>query len=272
MKPIYFSILILFSVTMCSSKPKEPVVLIQTTYGNIKVKLYNETPIHRDNFLKLAKEGFYKNLIFHRIIDGFMIQGGDPKTRNMAEKDTIAEDKTMGSTIPSEIKFPAYFHKKGALAAARWGNEENPEKASDPSQFYIVTGVVRSDNKLDEIEKQRFERLKQKIYSDLQSRNMDSIKSMYKEGRKEAIAELRAKLLEQANKEAESRRPEITYTEEQREFYKVRGGTPHLDNEYTVFGEVIEGMDVVDKIQKVRTNEKDKPFQNIFMNVIVLEE
>jgi peptidylprolyl isomerase/peptidyl-prolyl cis-trans isomerase B (cyclophilin B) len=257
---------------MCSSKPKEPVVLIQTTYGNIKVKLYNETPIHRDNFLKLAGEGFYKHLTFHRVINDFMIQGGDPETRDMAETDTIAEDKTMGSTIPAEIKFPMYFHKKGALAAARWGDAENPQKASDPSQFYIVTGMIRSDSKLDEIEKQRFERLKQKIYSDLQSQNMDSIKSMYKDGRKEAIAELRAKLLGQAEKEAGARKPEITYTEEQREFYKVRGGTPHLDNEYTVFGEVIEGMDVVDKIQKVRTNGKDKPLKNIFMNVVVVEK
>jgi cyclophilin family peptidyl-prolyl cis-trans isomerase len=257
---------------MCSNKPKEPVVLIQTTYGNIKVKLYNETPIHRDNFLKLAKQGFYKHLTFHRIINDFMIQGGDPKTRDMAETDTIAEDNTMGSTIPAEIKFPMYFHKRGALAAARWGDAENPRKESDPSQFYIVTGVIRSDNKLDEIEKQRFERLKQKIYSDLQSQNMDSIKSMYKDGRKEAIAELRAKLLVQAEKEAETGKQGITYTKEQREFYKLRGGTPHLDNEYTVFGEVIEGMDVVDKIQKVRTNEKDKPFKNIFMNVVVLEE
>lgn len=272
MKYICLSVLILLSVTMCSSKPKEPILLIQTSYGNIKVKLYNETPIHRDNFIKLAEEGFYKNLKFHRVIDEFMIQGGDPKTREMKDSDTIPEDKTMGSTIPAEIKFPMYFHKRGTLAAARWGDAENPEKASDPSQFYIVTGLIRSDEKLNEIEKQRFERLKQKIYTDLQSQNMDTIKAMYKDGRKEEIAELRAKLLEQAEKEAEARRPEITYTEEQREFYKTRGGTPHLDNEYTVFGEVIEGMDVVDKIQKVRTNEKDKPLKNVVMNIVVLEK
>jgi peptidylprolyl isomerase/peptidyl-prolyl cis-trans isomerase B (cyclophilin B) len=257
---------------MCNSKSKEPIVLIQTTYGNIKVKLYNETPIHRDNFIRLSEEGFYKNLIFHRVIKDFMIQGGDPKTgRKIAEADTVAEEK-MGNTIPAEIKFPTYFHKRGALAAARWGDAENPEKASDPSQFSIVTGTIRSDNKLDEIEKQRFERLKQKIYADMQSKNMDTIKAMYKDGRKEELAELRTKLLEQAEKEAEARKPEITYTEEQREFYKKRGGTPHLDNEYTVFGEVIEGMDVVDKIQNVKTNEKDIPLQNIIMNIVVLEK
>lgn len=272
MRGFYISFLILFSMTMCNNKPKESILLIQTSYGNIKVKLYNETPIHRDNFIKLAEEGFYKNLTFHRIIDEFMIQGGDPQTRNMMDADSLVEDETMGRTIPAEIRFPLLYHKKGALAAARWGDAENPEKASDPSQFYIVTGVVRSDNKLDEIEKQRFERLKQKIYADLQSANMDTIKVMYKEGNKSAIAELRAKWQDEALRQAEARKSEVFYNEEQRKYYKERGGTPHLDNEYTVFGEVIEGMDVIDKIQKVKTDGKDKPLKNILMNVVVLEK
>lgn len=267
-----FIILISLSATMCNSKPKEPILLIQTSYGNIKVKLYNETPIHRDNFIKLAEEGFYKGLTFHRVIEDFMIQGGDPKTRSIAETDTIPEDKEMGATIPAEIKFPMYFHKRGALAAARWGEAENPERASDASQFYIVTGELRSDNKLSEIEKQRFERMKQRIYAELQSANMDTIKALYKEGNRTAITDLRTKWQDEAEKEAKVREPEILYTEEQREFYKTRGGTPHLDNEYTVFGEVIEGMDVVDKIQSVRTNEKDKPLKNVVMNIVVLEK
>lgn len=267
-----FIILISLSATMCNSKPKEPIVLIQTSYGNIKVKLYNETPIHRDNFIKLAEEGFYKGLTFHRVIEDFMIQGGDPKTRSIADTDTIPEDKEMGATITAEIKFPMYFHKRGALAAARWGDAENPERASDASQFYIVTGELRSDNKLSEIEKQRFERMKQRIYAELQSANMDTIKALYKEGDRIAITDLRTKWQDEAEKEAKAREPEILYTEEQREFYKTRGGTPHLDNEYTVFGEVIEGMDVVDKIQSVRTNEKDKPLKNVVMNIVVLEK
>ena len=256
---------------MRSNKLKEPIVILQTSYGNIKIKLYNETPIHRDNFLKLAEEGFYKDLTFHRVIKDFMIQGGDPKTRsnpNMSSE----EDTIMGNTIPAEIKFPLYFNKRGALAAARWGDAENPTKASDASQFYIVTGQLKFDDKLNEIEKQRLERLKQSIYNELQSSNMDTIKTLYKEGNRSGITDLRNQWRELSEKQANERKNEILYTEEQREFYKIRGGAPHLDNEYTVFGEVIEGMDIVEKIENARTNEKDKPLNNIFMNIIVVEK
>lgn len=258
---------------MCSSK-NEPVVLIQTNYGNIKVKLYDETPIHRDNFIKKAEEGFYKDLTFHRVIKDFMIQGGDSKnhySQDSLPKDSVG-DNNRGDTIPAEIKFPLYFHKRGALAAARWGDAENPTKASDASQFYIVTGELRFDEKLDEIEKQRLERLKQSLYNNLQSANMDTIKSLYKEGNRSAITELREDWRQQAEKEALEKMPDMKYSDQQREIYKTRGGTPHLDGEYTVFGEVIEGMDVVDKIQNVKTNEKDRPVTPVVMNVIVLEK
>ncbi len=256
---------------MCSNKPKEPVLLIQTSYGNIKVKLYNETPMHRDNFIKLAEEGFYKDLTFHRVIKDFMIQGGDSKTRNNLDT-TSTENNTMGDTITAEICFPQYYHKRGALAAARWGDAENPTKASDISQFYIVTGELKFDEKLNELEKQRFERLKQSIYNKLQSANIDTIKVMYKEGNRTAISELRSKISVEAEQEANIRKEEILYTQEQRAIYKTKGGAPHLDNEYTVFGEVIEGMDIVDKIQNIKTNEKDKPIKNVVMNIIVLEK
>ncbi|WP_029903758.1 peptidylprolyl isomerase [Prevotella sp. 10(H)] len=259
---------------MCNNKEKEPIVVLQTSYGNIKIKLYNETPVHRDNFIKLAEQGFYKDLAFHRVIKDFMIQGGDPKSRKTESEDDllVVEEKKMGDTTTSEIKFPMYYNKRGALAAARWGDAENPTRASDASQFYIVTGELAFDEKLNELEKTRFERLKQRIYNKLQSDNKDSIKAYYKEGKREEITELRNKMLADAEKEAEARREEILYTEAQREFYKTRGGAPHLDNEYTVFGEVLEGMDVVDKIQNVKTNEKDKPIERILMNVVVLEK
>lgn len=271
MKNLWLFILILL-FTMCSNKPKEPIVVIQTSYGNIKVKLYNETPGHRDNFLKLAEEGFYKNLTFHRVIQDFMIQGGDPKTRNVSDTTALEEDKTLGDTIPAEIKFPQLFHKRGALAAARWGDAENPTKASDASQFYIVTGELCSDNKLSEIEKQRYERLKQKIYKDIQSANLEALKALLKSGDSTSASAMRADWLKQAEEQAKVRESEILYTDKQREFYKTRGGTPFLDNEYTVFGEVLEGMDVVDKIQSVKTNEKDKPLKSVFMNIVVLEK
>jgi cyclophilin family peptidyl-prolyl cis-trans isomerase len=257
---------------MCSNKPKEPVVVIQTSYGNIKVKLYNETPGHRDNFLKLAEEGFYKNLTFHRVIEGFMIQGGDPQTRNASDTAALKEERTPGDTIPAEIRFPQFFHKRGALAAARWGDAENPAKASDASQFYIVTGELCFDDKLSEIEKQRYERLKQKIYREIQSSNIDKLKSLLKSGDSIAASAMRADWLKQAEEQAKSGESEILYTDKQREFYKTRGGAPFLDNEYTVFGEVLEGMDIVDKIQSVRTDGKDKPLKSIFMNVLIVPE
>ncbi|MDH6308309.1 peptidylprolyl isomerase [Dysgonomonas sp. PFB1-18] len=274
MKKLFIILPILFITTMCSSKPKEPVVVIQTNYGNIKVKLYNETPIHRDNFLKKAEEGFFKDLTFHRVIKDFMIQGGDPDTRNEADsiKTDSAENKVMGDTIPAEIRFPQLFNKRGALAAARWGDAENPTKASDASQFYIVTGELIFDEKLSAIEKQRFERLKQNIYNKLQSANMDTIKALYKEGNRAGITELRTQWQEQAEREANEQKAETMYSDEQRELYKTRGGAPHLDGEYTVFGEVIEGMDIVDKIQNVKTNEKDKPLSKVVMNIVVLEK
>lgn len=269
MKNLWLIILILFATTMCSNKSEEPIVLIKTNFGDIKAKLYNETPIHRDNLIEKAEAGFFKDLTFHRVIKDFMIQGGDPDTRNVADT-TVVEEKSLGDTIPAEIKFPLLFHKKGVLAAARWGDAENPTRASDASQFYIVTGECRYDEKLDEIEKQRFERFKQRIYNEIQSANMDTIKTLYKEGNRSAITELRTQWREQAEKEAESRKAETQYTDEQREIYKTEGGTPHLDGEYTVFGEVIDGMDVVDRIQHVETSQRDKPLKPVIIKDIIV--
>lgn len=273
MKNLWLIILILSITTMCSNKPEEgSVVLIQTNFGDIKVRLYDETPIHRDNFMKKAEEGFYKDLTFHRVIKDFMIQGGDLKSKNSSDT-TEVEEKTLGDTIPQEIQFPRFFHKRGAFAAARWDDAENPTRASDASQFYIVTGKPEYQEKLDGLEKQRFERLKQRIYNSLQSANMDTIKALYKEGNRTGITELRNKWQEQADKEANERKQETLYTEEQREIYKTVGGAPFLDGEYTVFGEVLEGMDVADKIQNVKTNEKDKPLQAVIIkNIVVLNK
>ncbi|MFV0418528.1 MAG: peptidylprolyl isomerase [Dysgonomonas sp.] len=273
MKNIYLIILILFISTMCSNKPEEgAVILIQTNYGDVKVRLYDETPIHRDNILKKAEEGFYKDLTFHRVIKDFMIQGGDLKSKNNSDT-TEVDEKFMGDTIPSEFKFPQLFHKRGVIAAARWGDAENPTRASDASQFYIVTGKREYEERLTELEKQRFERMKQRIYNSIQSANMDTIKALYKESNRSAITELRSNWQEQAEREANDRKQETLYTEEQRELYKTVGGTPFLDGEYTVFGEVTDGMEVVDKIQNVKTNQKDKPLQPVIIkNIIVLSK
>ena len=269
MKKIIFTIIISLSILSCnmSNKEKEQVVLIKTNYGNIKVRLYNETPIHRDNFVRLVNEGYYDDLTFHRIVKDFMIQGGDLNSNKPS--DSIPFGQT--DTLTSEILFPKYFHKRGAFAAARWGDDVNPTKASDAYQFYIVTGEkYATDNELHDIEKKRFERMKQQIYSSLQSANIDTLKSLYREGNKAAINELREAWRNEAEEKANKRKSEISFTDEQKEIYKSSvGGAPFLDGEYTVFGEVVDGMDVVEKIQNVKTNEKDAPLQPVKMKIVL---
>ena len=195
----------------------ETLVQIDTDMGKIKVKLFNDTPLHRDNFIKNVKEKRYDGLLFHRVIKQFMIQGG-----NIDSKDAPIEkhlgDGDPGYTIPAEIVYPKYFHKRGMLCAARTSDEENPERASSGTQFYIVTGKFYTEMELDKMEK-----------SD--------------------------------NK---------TFTPEERQAYMLEGGAPHLDNKYTVFGEVVKGMKVVDKIQFVETNEEDRPLKNIKIKTMTI--
>lgn len=252
-----------------SQERKDTLVLIKTEFGNIKVKLYDDTPLHRDNFLKLVREGFYKDLLFHRVIKDFMVQGGDPKSRNAADSVSLG-DGDLNYTIPAEIIYPKHFNKKGVLAAARTGNEVNPEKASSSSQFYIVTGKTYSDKDLNKIETQRVEREVQTVYNNLQSENKAKIKEFYSSGDRDGLAAFRQGLYAQSVEQVKSD-PLIVFTPEQREAYKSVGGASHLDNEYTVFGEVIEGIEIVDKIQHVKTNKMDRPEKDLKMDIVIVE-
>ena len=188
-----------------------PMVELQTTMGNLKIKLYENTPGHRDNFVKLVKEGFYDSVLFHRVIPSFMIQGGDPDSKG-APAGKMLGMGGPGYTIPAEF-VDSNLHVKGALAAARMGDQGNPTRASSGSQFYIVQGQSMSDAQLNQIE---------------QMRN-------YK------------------------------YTEEQRKEYKEKGGTPFLDREYTVFGELVEGFDVLDKIGAVAGDRSNRPTVDVMI-------
>lgn len=277
-KNLLILLTILFcGVTACKSGAKkggnmsnETLVKIETTMGDITVKLYNETPKHRDNFLKLVKEGIYEGTLFHRVIKDFMIQAGDPDSKN-APKGKMLGSGDVGYTIPAEFVYPKYFHKRGVLSAARQGDEVNPKKESSGCQFYIVTGKVFSDTTLLNMEKQKNDGRVNTIFNALAQKQMKEIYKMRKANDEAGLYALQEKLIAEAEAEA-AKMPEFHFTPEQIKAYTTEGGTPHLDGEYTVFGEVVEGMDVVDKIQQVKTNRSDRPEEDMKITQVTILE
>ena len=204
-----------FNVLAQQKTAKPTFVKIFTSEGNIKVMLYDDTPEHKLNFLLLVKNKTYEGLLFHRVIKDFMIQGGDPQSKD-ADSTKILGSGGVGYSLPAEIRFPEHFHKRGALAAAR---NDNPEKQSSGCQFYIVTGKTATDKELDYFEK-----------------NVNNLLSPP---------------------------TPLKYSEEQRKIYKTFGGTPHLDGNYTVFGEVVQGFEVLEKIQNLPTGKNNRPQKNV---------
>lgn len=241
-------------------------VKISTTLGDIIVKLYDETPLHRDNFLKLAKEGYYDGTIFHRVIKNFMVQGGDPDSKNPQPN---AQYGTGGPdyTIEAEIK-PTLFHKRGALAAARTGDEVNPERRSSGSQFYIVWGDIYKESQMAQLSKQMEMMAQQNIFNRLATENKAKIMDLRRNRDREGLLALQDELVAKAKAEAKK---EAGLSDEQKQIYSTVGGTPHLDGQYTVFGEVTEGLDIVEKIQSVQTRRGDRPLEDITMTVSVVE-
>ena len=249
---------------------KETVLKIETSMGDIKVKLYNETPKHRDNFIKLAKDGTYNGTLFHRVIKDFMVQAGDPESKN-APKGQMLGSGDVGYTVPAEFVYPKYFHKKGALSAARQGDEVNPKKESSGCQFYIVTGKVFNDSTLLNMEQQKNQNKVTEAFNALAQKHMKEIYKMRKANDQDGLYALQDTLFIQAEAEA-AKQPDFHFTPEQIKAYTTVGGTPHLDGEYTVFGEVVEGMDIVDKIQQVKTDRSDRPEEDVkIINVSVIE-
>ncbi len=235
-----------------------PVVDITTSLGKIKILLYDDTPLHRDNFLKLASENFYDSVLFHRVIKDFMVQAGDPKSKNASVGDRLGAGDP-GYTIPAEINYPKHFHKYGALAAARSGDEVNPERRSSGSQFYIVTGNKYSLPQMNQIEGRMFERKLQSYFQNLVRQNWSRIQELQLANDTVGLEELRKEFIRQTES---SVKPE-PMAAQVIEAYTTVGGAPHLDDQYTVFGEVIEGMEVVEKIQEVTTDKFDRPLEDI---------
>ncbi len=273
MKRFVLIMAIAFSAVVIScggnaKKAGESVVSIKTDFGEIKVKLYNDTPKHKENFIKLVNEGFYNDLLFHRVINKFMIQGGDPNSKN-AEPNSMLGSGGPGYTIPAEI-LPNHFHKKGALAAARLGGPKNPERESSGSQFYIVQGKVFRPGELDSmnisINNHRKE-LMMREHFNLEKSKFDECRKQNDEaGFNILMSELRTKV-DSIYKSG----PQFSLTAEQRELYSTIGGYPSLDGDYTVFGEVVEGWDVLDKIAAVNTNRANRPLEDVRMKIELIK-
>ena len=246
------------------------IVNISTTEGDIKVLLYDETPKHRDNFVKLVKDGFYNGTLFHRVIKNFMIQGGDPDSIG-APLQKMLGTGGPGYNVPAEIVYPKYFHKRGALSAARQGDEVNPEKESSGSQFYLVYGKVYKPQELKQLEQQMAMQQEQSVFNGLVQKNRAEILEMRKSRNHAGLQELQDKLIAETKQICASQ-PKPSFTPEQIEAYTSVGGTPFLDNQYTVFGEVVEGLDVVEKIQQCATLSSDRPKEDISMTMQIVEE
>ena len=239
---------------------KRTLVKLETTMGNITVALYNETPKHRDNFIKLVKEGVYDSTLFHRVIKQFMIQAGDPDSKNASDTAMLGSGD-VGYTIPAEFN-PKFFHKKGVLAAARQGDDVNPEKASSGCQFYIVTGRKFTEPQLLGMENKINEQREEALFDSLARQHMKEIYKMRKAGDNAGLLELQDTLEAQA-RELADKEEKFRFTPEQIKAYSTVGGAPHLDGSYTVFGEVTEGMKVVENIEIAKTNRADRPVENI---------
>ena len=241
-------------------QPGDVKVLLHTTLGDITILLYGDTPRHTENFVKLVKSGHYDGLLFHRVINDFMVQGGDPDSKD-APKGKMLGGGDMGYEIEAEIDFPKHYHHRGAIAAARQGDAVNPERKSSGSQFYIVTGRKFSAGQLDAMEQKAVMQHKQDVFNQLSAEYRDSIMSMRRNRDQAGLDALRDKLAEET--ERLTANDSTYFTPEQRETYMREGGTPHLDGTYTVYGRVLEGMDVVDKIQQVETDGNDRPVDDV---------
>lgn len=235
-------------------------VIVETTMGNFTVLLYGDTPGHRDNFLKLAREGFYNGTLFHRVIDQFMVQAGDPESRN-APASKMLGSGDPGYTLEAEIVYPRHFHKRGALAAARQGDQVNPQRRSSGSQFYVVTGQKVPEAAIGQLEARMQNTAMQSIFNGLAAQHADQIRQLQAAGDREGLETLRQQLIAQT--ESQYQAYPVHMTEEMKQAYVTQGGAPHLDGQYTVFGEVIDGMDTIDKIEKVATDGNDRPTTDV---------
>lgn len=275
-KSLIFSLLILFSsIAYRSQTLSKETILISTPYGNMKLKLYEETPLHKANFLKLVKSGFYDSLLFHRVINSFMIQGGDPDSKR-ANDTVLLGNGDIGYWVPAEFN-SSIFHKKGVIAAAREGDDVNPKKESSGCQFYIVQGKKYDSLTLKktEIRVNRDVVIKTNYlvgFGGKSKKLKDYYIRLYTQGKNDSLNWAVKQLSDSVSIREYYNVKRYVFSEKQKKTYESIGGTPHLDNNYTAFGEVIEGLDVIDKIAAVKTDKNDRPKENIRMKISLIEE
>lgn len=263
----------IFSFTADKNPKKEKKVKISTEYGDIIIKLYNETPLHRDNFIKLVKESFYDSTLFHRVIKDFMIQGGDPDSKN-AEQGKVLGNGGSGYNIKAEIN-PKLYHKRGIIAAAREGDNVNPKRESSGSQFYIVWGKTFDETQLLNFEK-NINNSNKNLYTmnfvkdEKNKKIVHKLDSLKLSGNTKEFTEYATKIQNQINEDFD-KLPKFKFTPEQIKTYETIGGTPHLDGSYTVFGEVVEGLDVVEKIINQKTDKNNRPLKDIKMSIKLIK-
>jgi cyclophilin family peptidyl-prolyl cis-trans isomerase len=263
-----WGLFILTAAPVMLSGQTNQVVVISTDLGDIRLKLYNETPLHRDNFIKLVKEGYFDGLLFHRVIQNFMIQGGDPQSKNAAPGARLGNGGPR-YTIPAEF-VPGLFHKKGALAAARMGDQVNPAKESSGSQFYIVQGKKWRPGELDTLEMRMNSALKQNIQRKLFMESQKELET-YRQEKKEDLFNRKMMQIQIKADSLYNLAPTMKLSENQKKIYTSVGGYPSLDGAYTVFGEVIEGFDVIDRIAAEQTDKADRPLRDIKMKIRVVQ-
>ncbi|WP_372948005.1 peptidylprolyl isomerase [Mariniphaga sp.] len=269
---LFVFVFILIGVFSCGNaqpQKEEAQIVVKTGYGNIKIKLYDKTTEHRKNIEKLVGEGFYDGLLFHRVIQNFMIQGGDPDSKN-AEPGKMLGGGSLDYTLPAEI-LPEYFHKRGAVAAARRGGPSNPEKRSSSSQFYIVQGKTFSEGALDTLEMAKNQQLINEMMREQLTAAQDDIEQFRMNNDRDRFNQKVAEIREQVDNLIEARGIGFKFSDEQREIYTTIGGYPSLDGDYTVFGEVTEGMDVVDKIAAMETDKNNRPVQDVKMEIELIK-
>lgn len=260
-------LLLFYCLTGCTQK-KDHVVTIKTKFGDMVAILYDSTPKHKANFIKLAKEHFYDSLIFHRVIEGFMIQGGDPESKNAKPGQRLGNGGP-GYNVDAEIK-PKYFHEKGALSAARLSDQVNPTKASSGSQFYIVQGKKFSENEI-KLDPQKFNIALQQFFQKTENKAYyDTIAQLY-QARDAKAYEAYIGRLKPIVENQLGIKVEKEVTTEMIQAYTNVGGTPSLDGQYTVFGKVIKGLEVIDKIASQPKDPADRPTEDIRMMILVEE-